>query len=161
MILYHLRKLKKNNPKISNIKKKWDRLTNIICNVEKYSNINSIEKRVTRAILNKGLAEGDLQSLMKEHDFKFGTGRARFRAREDLKTLMRGEKLPVPKRNVVRVKDNVVTKVVDFILSSNNIVPNSYGTKNVRLSRNEMLTLPRLQRKNTQIKIFDSTKILR
>ena len=95
---------------------------------------------------------------MKEHDFKFGTGRARFRAREDLKTLMRGEKLPVPKRNGVRVKDNVVTKVVDFILSSNNIVPNSYGTKNVRLSCNEILTLPRLQRKNSRIKIFEDYK---
>ena len=98
---------------------------------------------------------------MKEHDFKFGTGRARFRAREDLKTLMRGEKLPVPKRNVVRVKDNVVTKVVDFILSSNNVVPNSYGTKNVRLSRNEILTLLIRQRKTHESKSLKTTKILR
>ena len=151
-------KKKGKNPKISRIKDKWERLTNVLCNVEKHSNINSIEKRVTRAILNKGLAEGDLQSLMKEHNFKFGTGRARFRAREDIKTLLNGEKLHVQKRNIVRVGDDVVRKLVDFILSPNNVVPNSYGTKKVKLSRNEVLTLPRLQRKNTRIKIYEDYK---
>ena len=75
---------------------------------------------------------------MKQHNFKFGTGRARFRAREDIKTLLNGEKLHVQKRNIVRVGDDVVRKLVDFILSSNNVVPNSYGTKKVRLSCHTM-----------------------
>ena len=105
-------------PKISNIKDKWERLRKyVLCNFEKHSNINSIEKRVTRAILNKGLAEGDLQSIIKQHNFKFGTGYARFRAREDIKTLLNGEKLHEQKRNIVGVGDDVVRKLVDLIQS--------------------------------------------
>ncbi len=48
-------------------KAKWDRLTNVICNVEKKSHTNSIEKRVMRAVLNQDIAEGDLQQLMSVH----------------------------------------------------------------------------------------------
>ena len=87
---------------------------------------------------------------MKQHNFKFGTVCVRFRAREDIKTLLNGEKLHVQKRKTVCVGDDVVRKVADFILSSNNVVPNLHGTKKVRLSCNETLTLPRLQRKNTR-----------
>ena len=141
-----------------NIKSKWDRLTKVICNVEKHSRINSIEKRVSRAILNKGLAESDLQHLMSVHDFKFASGRARMRARQDIAKLLDGEKLSVPTRHVKRVSDNVITKVVDFILSSNNVVPNSYGVKNIRLGSDEIITLPKLQRKNTRIKIYEDYK---
>ena len=56
------------------------------------------------------------------------------------------------------VSDNVIRKVVDLILSSNNVVPKSYGTKKVRLSCDEILTLPRLLRKNTRIKIYEDYK---
>ena len=77
-------KNKGNTQKMPNLKGKWDRLKNVICNVEKKSNINSIKKRVVSATLNKGLAEGDLQSLMKEHNFKFGTDCARFIGQEKI-----------------------------------------------------------------------------
>ena len=75
---------------------------------------------------------------MKQHNFQFGTGCARrFRAREDIKTLLNCEKVHVQKRNIVRVADDVVRKLVHFLLSSNNVVPKSYGTKKVRLIHNE------------------------
>ena len=154
-ILASKKNKQKSNNYCPNIKSKWDRLTKVICNVEKHSRINSIEKRVCRAILNKGLAESDLQHLMSVHDFKFASGRARMRARQDIAKLLDGEKLSVPTRHVKRVNDNVLRKVVDFILSSNNVVPNSYGVKNIRLGSDEIITLPKLQRKNSRIKIYE------
>ena len=140
------------------IKAKWDRLTKVICNVEKKTHVNSVEKRVMRAVLNKGIAEGDLQHLMSMHEFKFARGRARMRARQDILKLLNGEKIEVAKRHVKRVNDQVIQKVVDFILSSNNVVPNLYGVKTIRLSSEESITLPRLQRKNTRIKIYEDYK---
>ena len=68
---------------------------------------------------------------MSVHDFKFASGRARTRARQDIAKLLDREKVSVPTRHLKRVSDNVITKVVDFILSSNNVVPNSYGGKNI------------------------------
>ena len=111
-----------------------------------------------RAILNKGVIEGDLNDLMKRHDFKFAKGHARMRAREDANTLLSGHRLPIDKCHVERVDDDVVHKVVDFILSSKNVVPNSYGIKQVKLSRDEIIVLPKLQRKNQRIKIYEDYK---
>ena len=58
-IISSKRRKKQKTPKISNTKDKWERLTKVLCNVGKNSKNNSIEKRVTRSILNKSLAEGD------------------------------------------------------------------------------------------------------
>ena len=66
---------------------------------------------------------------MKKHNFMFGTGCARVGTSEDIKTLLNGEKLHVQKSNIICVDYVVVRKLVDFILSSNNIVSNSYGTE--------------------------------
>ena len=44
------------------------------------------------------------------------------------------------------------------MLSCNNVIPNSYGTKKIKLSCNEALTLPRLQRENSRIKIYEDYK---
>ena len=99
--------------------------------VEKKSQINSIEKRVTRAILNKGLAESDLHHLMGIREFKFASGRARMRARQDIMRLLDGETPHVPTRHMRQESEDVITKVVNFILSSNNVVHNSYGVRNI------------------------------
>ena len=59
------------------------------------------------------------------------------------------EKLHILKRHLMQVKNDVIRKVVDFISSSKNIVPISYGVKKIKLSPEESMTLPRLQRKSS------------
>ena len=62
--------------------------------------------------------------------------------------LINGDKLNVPKRHIKQVSDDVVRKVMKFILSSSNVVPNSSGVKNISLPSEETIILPRFQRKN-------------
>ena len=80
------------------------------------------------------------------------------RARQDIQKLLSGEKIEVARRHTKRVSDQVIQKVVDFILPSNNVVPNLYGVKTIRLSSEESITLPKLQRKNTRFKIYEDYK---
>ena len=159
-ILSTSQKKVKHKNKPVDFRTKWEKLSSVICKIEKETHYNSFEKRMMRAILNKGVSEGDLNDLMKRHDFKFAKGRARMRAREDANTLLSGLRLPIDQRHVVRVDDDVVHKVVDFILSSKNVVPNSYGIKQVKLSRDEIIVLPKLQRKNQRIKIYEDYKVM-
>ena len=157
-ILSTSKKKVKHKNKSVDFRTKWEKLSSVICKIEKETHYNSVEKRMMRAILNKGVTEGDLNDLMKIHNFKFAKGRARMRAREDANTLLSGLRLPIDKRHVERVGDDVVHKVVDFILSSKNVVPNSYGIKQVKLSRDEIIVLPKLQRKNQRIKLYKDYK---
>lgn len=157
-ILSLSKKKVKHKNKPVDFKSKWEKLSSVICKIEKQSHYNSFEKRMVRAILNKGVTERDLNDLMNKHEFKFAKGRARVRAREDINTLLSGLKLQLPKRHVERVNDEIVHKIVDFILSSNNVVPNSYGIKRVKLTADEIIVLPKLQRKNQRIKIFEDYK---
>ena len=159
-ILSTSQKKVKHKNKPVDFRTKWEKLSSVICKIEKETHYNSFEKRMMRAILNKGVSEGDLNDLMKRYDFKFAKGRARMRAREDANTLLSGLRLPIDQRHVVRVDDDVVHKVVDFILSSKNVVPNSYGIKQVKLSRDEIIVLPKLQRKNQRIKIYEDYKVM-
>ena len=74
----------------------------------KILNINLIAKRLPRAILNIGFTEGDLQILVKQHNFNCDIGHTRLRARKDINTLLSGKKLHVPERNIVHVDDDIM-----------------------------------------------------
>ena len=84
---------------------------------------------------------------MKKHQFSFSNGEAKKRAKLDYKLLIRGEKITVNKCHFSRIEDNFLLKAVNFILSEDNCVSTSYGTKIVKLSEKENIQLPRFQHK--------------
>ena len=77
----------------------------------------------------------------------------------EIKLLLSGQKLPVTRQQLVRFGDDIICKLVDFILlSSNDVVPNLYCIKWIKLAHVEFIVQPRLQSKNERIKIYDSCK---
>ena len=133
---------------------KYKQLSTALCLCTKNSKRNSIERRVCRAILYKGTIKPQLNVLLNQHNFKFALGKARARAREDFDSLLNGESLYKPKRSYSLICDEVLQKAVKFILSENNVVSISYGTKKVKLSKYEIIELPSLTRKRSMHDIF-------
>ena len=95
-----------------------------------------------------------LDALLDEYKFTFSNGKAKKNAKSDYEKLVNGESLSIRKRHFSRVDDETLKKCVDFILSEDNVISVSYGTKVVKLSDNEIIQLPKLQRKRTRIDII-------
>ena len=73
--------------------------------------------------------------------------------------LLNEEKSYIPERYLMHVNNDVIKKDVVFIfLSPKNVVPKSYEVKEVTLSPEGIVTLPKLQRKNLQGKIDEDHK---
>ena len=83
---------------------------------------------------------------MQKYDFSFANGEVRKNARLDYERLCNDEALQIKKPTFSRIDDDTLMKAVQFILSQDNCVSTSYGTKKVRLSRTEIIHLPRFQR---------------
>ena len=91
---------------------------------------------------------------MKEDNFSFAKGRPRLIAKVDYQKLLSGDSVGVKKRHLSRIDEETLKKSVEFILCQDNVVSVSYGTKLVKLSNNEIIQLPKLQRKRTRIDIM-------
>ena len=116
---------------------------------------NSIEWKVCRAILYKGTTNRQLNFLLKQHNFAFALGESSAVAREDFDSLLNGDSLINLKMSYSIICDNeVLHKAAKFILSENNVVSISYGTKKVKLSKYEIIELPSLTRKRSMHDIF-------
>jgi len=133
---------------------KYKKLSTALCLCTKSSKRNSIERRVCRAILYKGTTKQQLNGILNQHNFTFALGEARARAREDFDSLLNGESLYKAKKSYSIICDEVLQKAVKFILSENNVVSISYGTKKVKLSKYEIIELPSLTRKRSMHDIF-------
>ena len=142
------------NDRSSTIKQKYDKLSSALCLCTKNSKKNTIERKVCRAILYKGTSNKQLSCLLKQHSFTFSTGEARAVAKEDFESLMNGDPLTKTKRTYSIISEDVLHKAVNFILSENNVVSISYGTKKVKLSKYEIIELPSLTRKRSMHDIF-------
>ena len=126
---------------------KWNRLTKIICTCAKTTKKSTIERRILRALLHVGMSRNDLDSLMKEYDFSFATGRLRIEAKADYDKMSRGESIKRKKKSYTQIDHNDIKKAVDFILSDQCVISTSYGVKEVILGGKERIFLPAVQRK--------------
>ena len=134
---------------------RYKKLSNALCACTRMAKKNTIERKICRAILLNGVGGGThLNELMKEHEFSFAKGRPRTSAKVDYDKLICGESLSITKRYFCRTDNDTLKKSIDFILSQDNVVSVSYGTKVVKLSDNEIIQLPKLQRKRTRIDII-------
>ncbi len=134
---------------------RYNRMSNALCLCTKMSKKNTIERRICRAILyNSVTGKKQLEELMKIHGFTFSHGDARKKARSDFDLLSKGEVITIKKKYFARINDDVLLKAVNFILSEDNCVSTSYGTKVVQLSEHENIQLPRFQRKRSRIDII-------
>lgn len=90
----------------------------------------SIEKRVLRAILGKTLKKRFLQSKCKEYGIMdITSGSTVFRIKEDFDSLMNG--LPIEKKTQTRrkVKNEIVSEAVSFILQKEHIITTAWGDR--------------------------------
>ena len=83
------------------IEDKYDRAIRTICEVNRKTNKGTIERRICRAILYKGLPKSELQRMMKEYDFTFANGDVKARARDDYQTLSEGKRLEIRTRQTM------------------------------------------------------------
>lgn len=119
----------------------------------------TIEKRVCRPIVYKATSNNELSKLMKAYDFTLAAGKARVSACRDFATLQQGEGLMKPKKSFSNINEDTLEKAVKFILSESNVVAILYGTRLMKLSKNEIVQLPGLTRKKSRLEIYnDYTK---
>ena len=138
----------------TNYKRKWDRLSDVVCTVAKSQMKGSIERRVARALFYNGCVYTDFNNLLKKHGMKFGQSQPMRQAKLDYKELISGNKLQRETVSFCRVEESTVEAAVEFILSPENIVTRSYGVKDVSLSKSEIIRLPRLQRTKSRQQII-------
>jgi len=109
----------------------------------------SIQRRVARAILTKGASRQLQRALVRQFDHKIclSAGRSEVKAYQDYETMVSGNVLQTVKRSLLRVPEQSIHSAVRFILAPSNTCALSWGTKAVRLSRCETITLPSLVRR--------------
>ena len=118
--------------------------------VELYDSVGqrSIERRVLRAVLVKGLTLPQLSSQPGKAKSLVG-GDARARGYDDFDTMAAGDSLARGRKSYSRFSDEQLTGAVNALLSPDNISPLSYGVRNVKLAADETITLPVLQAKQS------------
>ena len=129
-------------------KKKYERLVNALCQAQRLLKPRTVERRVLRAVLHKGCVQRDMEGLLQKFDFSFGRGRIRSQASTDYNVLASGNTICInPEITFCTIDDNVIQKCLNFLLSDNYIVPSVYGTREIVLYPDEVITLPCLTRK--------------
>ena len=91
---------------------------------------------------------------MKKHNFTFAAGKARISAAKDFASLQKGESLKKKKTSFSIINDEVLETAVKFILSENNVVAMSYGSRFVKLTKTDIIQLPSLTRKKTRLQMY-------
>lgn len=138
----------------SNIyKEKWERLTHALCTAQNRLTNKCIERRVLRSVLHKGVAQKDLHNLLTKYGFSFARGRIRTQASTDFQLLSSGRPINKPQVTFCTIADATIEKCINFILSDAYIVPSSYGSRQIVLSQNERVLMPKLTRKMPRILI--------
>eukprot|EP00731_Ephydatia_muelleri_P007924 Em0004g262a len=115
----------------------------------------SIQARVARAILVKGLPGHRIQSLKRDGVFTLG-GSSVDQARKDFKVMEAGMSLCIPPITRCRFDEQILHEAVMFILSKDNVTPISWGTKQIKLSDAETVTLPCLTRRNSPRHMYEN-----
>ena len=134
---------------------RYKKMSEALCKCTRMTKKNTIERKICRAILYNGVTNGSqLEELLDQYEFTFSRGKARKHAKEDYNDLLNGETISIKKRFFSRIDDEALCKAVDFILSEDNVTSAPYGTKVIKLSSNESISLPRLQRKQSRIDII-------
>ena len=95
-----------------------------------------------------------MESLQQEGRFHIG-GYARMTALADSQAILEGLELIKPIQTRARVEEAVVIEAVSWILSPVNVGVLSWGTKVVKLSEQESVTLPCVTRRKTRKHMFD------
>jgi len=134
---------------------RYKKMSEALCKCTKMTKKNTIERKICRALLYNGVTNGSqLEELLDQYEFTFSRGKARKYAKEDYNDLLNGEKISIKKKSFSRIDDEALCKAVDFVLSEDNVTSAPYGTKVIKLSSNESISLPRLQRKRSRIDII-------
>ena len=67
-----------------------------------------------------------------------------------------GQSLRIPVISRSRFDEKALKEAVMYILSKDNVVPISWGTKDIKLTDNETVTLPALTRQKTPKHLYDN-----
>jgi hypothetical protein len=114
----------------------------------------SIQGRVARACMVKALPSYIITKLKKSGRLSVViaaklnlTGEVQRRAYRDYNSMVEGVLLKKAEQSRKRYDDNALTKAVKYMLLPSNVGALSWGTREVRLSQNEVITLPTLVRR--------------
>ena len=77
-------------------------------------------------------------------------------ARRDFKQMEAGHSLCIPAISRCRFDEKALEEAVMFILAKDNVVPISWGTKDIKLTDNETVTLPALTRQKAPKHLYDN-----
>lgn len=139
-----------------NMQKPFDRLmANALVPAYNQSRRGSTERRVASAILYKGQTESKRNSNKKKFDYTMG-GETEKKAAKDFDALTNDGTLEITIHSRKKMPDEVVAKAVQFIFDKKNVEPLSWGTKEVKLSKDEVTALPKLTRRRDRKEIYMS-----
>lgn len=102
---------------------------------------HSIQARVARAILVKGLLGHHIESLKRESIFILG-GSSLDQAWTDFKMMEAGKSLCIPPITRSHFDEQILHETVMLILSKDNVTPIHWGTEQIKRSDDKIVTLP-------------------
>ena len=142
------------------VEQQFDKLLTAAGKVLAASPKSSVQRRVSRAILQKGLSRKRQLAL----DAKFGTslagsGFVKIRAYTDYRKMADGGAITSRARRISRLPTANVQAAVDFILAPANCGVLSWGSKTVSLGRGDVIELPSLIRRLSCKDMFKKYKV--
>jgi hypothetical protein len=121
-----------------------DKMTEALAIIVEKGPRNSLQRRAACALLVKCLDRRQMQDLAARHPAlaAYQGGWARIQAYDDFNAMVDGYELIKVKRMVARFNEEHLRRLVSFLLSPSSVVPLSWGMRNVKLSKYEVVKLP-------------------
>ena len=121
----------------------------------------SLQRRVARAALVKGLGKDRLKEVALLHGLApslYNGGGTRLAAYADFAHLSLGQLLTKRPRFIQRFDPAVMKKAVEFILHPTNVSTLSWGTRVIKLTKSDFVTIPSLIRRKDRKQMWDEYK---
>ena len=125
-------------------------MVNLLQQIKQKAKKNSSELRIIRALAVKAFSREHVAEI-------FGrdvSGKPRLSGFHDINSLVETGKLKKGVFSRMKVHEDIVKRAVEFILTEDNVVTLSWGYKKVDLSKDEVIILPKLTRRNIRENIF-------
>ena len=108
---------------------------------------SSIERYVIHTFLYKSFTHRQISELMNTHKFKLATGRTGMNAKSDFELLLNDGCLDSKSHKLSKLNESDIKYAVNVILNKSNVTPLSHGHKTVPIGNDNLVFLPKLQRK--------------
>ena len=130
------------------------RLVDALSNISDRAPRRSVQGRVARAVLTKGLSKNSITQLKGKGALRLG-GRSIDNGYKEYFHMISGKELCKAAISATRFNEQAVENAVKVMLHPSNVGKLSWGHKKITLTEHEVVTLPVLRRRRAQRDIFE------